>query len=94
MYHYVHLADHRNMDDPLAFLSANDDYSSSQHDLRGNRLRASDWRAIFAALDFDWSERTTAVSPDRLPASLADRFRSYDREDLLVVDYTVYGHRR
>jgi hypothetical protein len=94
MHHYIHLADHRDIGgNPLAFLSAADDYSSSQHDLRGNRMRASDWRGIFSALDFDWSERTKAATPDRLPASIADRFRGYDRDDLLVVDYTVHGHR-
>jgi Methyltransferase domain len=95
MYHYIHLADHRDIDrDPLAFLAADDDYSAAQHDLRGNRMRASDWRSIFQALDFDWTERVAADPADRLPATLADRFRGYDCDDLRVTHYTVHGHRR
>jgi hypothetical protein len=45
MHHHIHLADHRDINaNAHAFLSADDDYSPAQHDIRGNRLRASDWR--------------------------------------------------
>ena len=45
---------------PYGFLAADDDFSPSQHDVRGNGLRASDWSKIFSGLDFDWSEITYA----------------------------------
>jgi hypothetical protein len=95
MYHYVHLADHRDIaGNPYGFLAENNDYSPGQHDVRGNRLRASDWRRVFARLNFTWSE---AVHPDdkRLfPKSLSPSFRAYDRADLLINHYIVYGYRR
>jgi Methyltransferase domain len=95
MYHYIHLADHRDIiDNPYGFLAVDDDYLPSQHDVRGNRLRASDWRRVFARLDFNWSEAAHADDVGLFPKSLAPRFRAYDSSDLLVNHYIVYGYRR
>jgi len=95
MYHYIHLADHRDIvGDPYGFLAEHDDYAPSQHDVRGNLLRASDWRAIFAKLNFAWSEAAHADDATLFPKKLAPRFRAYDRADLLVNHYIVYGYRQ
>lgn len=95
MYHYVHLADHRDIvGNPYGFLAADDDFSPSQHDVRGNGLRASDWSKIFSGLDFDWSEITYADDINLFPEKLAARIRAYDRDDLLVNHYLFFGHRR
>jgi hypothetical protein len=95
MYHNIHLADHRDISgNPYGFLAAGDDYSPAQHDIRGNGLRASDWRKIFSELDFNWSDYTLTSDTSRFPKVLAARFRSYDREDLLATSYIVFGNRR
>ena len=95
MYHYIHLADHRDIvGNPYGFLAEDDDYSSIQHDVRGNRLRASDWRRVFSKLDFEWSEAAHTDDVRLLPKILAPRFRVCDREDLLINHYIVYGYRR
>ena len=93
MYHYVHLADHRDIAHaPHAFLDADDDYRATDHDARGNRMRASDWRAIFNTLPkFCWHERTRPEAADRLPKQLAERFRAYDRDDLAITHYSIWG---
>jgi hypothetical protein len=94
MYHNIHLADHRDINgNPYGFLAADDDYSSAQHDIRGNGLRASDWRKIFSELDFNWSDYTLMSDTSRFPKVLADRFRNYGREDLLATSYIVFGNR-
>jgi Methyltransferase domain len=95
MYHYIHLADHRDIaGNPYGFLAEDNDYSPTQHDMRGNRLRASDWRRVFARLNFTWSEAAHTDDPKLFPRSLAPRFRAWDRDDLLVNHYIVYGYRR
>jgi hypothetical protein len=95
MYHYIHLADHRDiLGNPYGFLAEDNDYSSSQHDLRGNRLRASDWRRVFSRLNFEWSEAAHTDDVRLFPKNLAPRFRACDREDLLINHYIVYGYRR
>jgi hypothetical protein len=95
MYHYIHLADHRDIaGNPYGFLAENNDYSPSQHDVRGNRLRASDWRRVFARLNYRWSEALHADDESLFPKSLAPHFRAYDRADLLINHYIVYGYRR
>ena len=95
MYHYVHLADHRDIvGNPYGFLAANDDSSPSQHDVRGNGLRASDWSKIFSGLDFDWSEITYADDINLFQKSWPHQIRTYDRDDLLVNHYLFFGHRR
>ena len=44
MAHWIHLEDHRDLRRaPFDFLAAGTDYRAEQADLRGNRLRASDW---------------------------------------------------
>jgi Methyltransferase domain len=95
MYHYIHLADHRDIvDNPYGFLAEDDDYSSTQHDVRGNRLRASDWRRVFSKLDFEWSEAAHTDDVGLFPKSVAPPFRACEREDLLINHYIVYGYRR
>lgn len=95
MYHYIHLADHRDIaGNPYGFLAEANDYSPSQHDVRGNRLRASDWRRVFARLNFKWSEAVHADDEKLFPNNLAPSFRAWDRKDLLVNHYIVYGYRQ
>ena len=46
MAHWIHLEDHRDLlRAPFDFLAAGTDYHPEQTDLRGNRLRTSDWLA-------------------------------------------------
>ncbi|MGC1358864.1 MAG: methyltransferase domain-containing protein [Xanthobacteraceae bacterium] len=95
MYHYIHLADHRDIaGNPYGFLAEDSDYSPSHHDMRGNRLRASDWRRVFARLDFRWSETVHPDNESLFPEKLAPSFRARERADLLVNHYIVYGYRR
>jgi hypothetical protein len=95
MYHYIHLADHRDIaGNPYGFLAEGNDYSPSQHDVRGNRLRASDWRRVFATLNFKWSEALHADDERLFPEKLAPDFHACAREDLLVNHYIVYGYRQ
>jgi hypothetical protein len=95
MYHYIHLADHRDIvGNPYGFLAEDNDYSSSQHDVRGNRLRASDWRRVFSRLNFEWSEAAHADDAKLFPKSLAPSFHACGREDLLINHYILYGYRR
>jgi Methyltransferase domain len=91
MHHHIHLDDHRDISgNPYAFLSADDDYSPAQHDTRGNRLRASDWRRIFAQVHcFTCKETLLFKSSAFLPNVLAPRFRDYDPDDLRVTAYIV-----
>jgi hypothetical protein len=94
MHHHIHLADHRDIArNPYGFLSADDDYTPAQHDLRGNRLRASDWRKILSRLNFEWSETAFIANPGPMPKVLAAEFGSYEREDLLLTAYIVNGVR-
>jgi hypothetical protein len=62
--------------------------------VRGNRLRASDWRRVFSKLDFEWSEATHTDDVRLFPKSLTPGFRACDREDLLINHYITYGYRR
>jgi Methyltransferase domain len=95
MYHYIHLADHRDIaGNPYGFLAEENDYSPSQHDVRGNRLRVSDWRGVFARLNFNWSESTHADDESLFPKNLAPSYRACERADLLVNHYIVYGYQR
>ena len=93
MYHFIHLADHRDIkNNPLAFLGAADDYIESQSDLRGNRMRASDWRVVFSMLDrFAWKENVGFDDGGKLPMPIAERFRGYDPDDLAVTHYSIWG---
>ncbi len=93
MYHFIHLSDHRDIkNDPLGFLGAADDYLETQSDLRGNRMRASDWRKVFASLDrFTWEERIAYLDGGTLPVPVADQFVSYDAKDLAVTHYSIWG---
>ena len=51
MVHNIHLEDHRDIDGaPFAFLAADTDWTEADYDSRGNRLRASDWVRIVAAI--------------------------------------------
>jgi SAM-dependent methyltransferase len=95
MYHFIHLSDHRDIrGNPLAFLGADDDYTDGQFDLRGNRLRASDWRKLFAQVDgFRFEEASGFDDGGVLPAVLASRFRGYDPSDLATTHYSVWGQR-
>lgn len=94
MFHYIHLEDHRDFDDPFAFLAQGSDYSASDHDRRGNRLRASDWRAVFSALPgFDWRFLEQSKDAALLPALIAPELRHYSPDDLRVVHFTAIGRR-
>jgi hypothetical protein len=93
-FHYIHLADHRDIAcAPYAFLSADDEYTPDQHDLRGNRMRASDWRAVFASLDFRWSVVTTPDAAELFPKTVCREFEAYDRDDLMINHFVIYGRR-
>lgn len=96
MYHYIHLADHRDIEhDPYAFLAADSDYLPSQHDIRGNRLRASEWQKIFASIEgFQWKQTGGSDDPALLPAHLAEPFKAFARDDLLINHFTIYGKRQ
>jgi len=93
MYHFIHLSDHRDIrGDPLAFLGKDDDYTEGQFDLRGNRMRASDWRKLFEQLGgFNFLERASCEDGGHLPAKLAEQFRGYDPNDLATTHYSVWG---
>jgi hypothetical protein len=95
MYHYIHLADHRDIEGaPYAFLADGTDYQPAQHDLRGNRMRASDWNKIFAAIGgFAWNETAGTDDPALMPEQIGQQLRHYSRDDLLVSHYTIWGTR-
>ena len=95
MYHAIHLEDHRDISGaPFAFLSRTDDYRASDFDVRGNRLRASDWRAIFAAISgFTWAEVAMPTAAHHLPVDLDPKFASYDADDLTIGHYVISGRK-
>lgn len=92
MYHYIHLEDHRDMqNNPFAFLSAQSDYRENDFDIRGNRLRISDWKRIFHTLDgFEVREYPHEIRKDvHLPSKIDNAFSDYSEEDLKSSHYTV-----
>jgi hypothetical protein len=93
MYHYIHLADHRDIKgDPLAFLGADNDYEESQFDLRGNRMRVSDWRLVFAELtDYSWNESVLFDNDAKLPDNISNKFSGYDSRDLAATHFSIWG---
>lgn len=96
MYHYIHLEDHRDfVNDPFGFLGAGDDYVEGQADVRGNRLRASEWMLILDELkEFKWESYPHAIRSDvALPSPLADKYLTYALDDLRTSHLTVKGHR-
>jgi hypothetical protein len=85
MVHNIHLEDHRDIDGaPFAFLAADTDWTEADYDSRGNRLRASDWVRMAAAIP---GTAVTRVEPlfragALLPPDIDLAFRSYDSADL------------
>lgn len=96
MYHYIHLEDHRDfVHDPFGFLGAGDDYVEGQADVRGNRLRASEWTRILEEMkEFRWESYPHAIRSDiALPSPLMDKYLTYALDDLRVSHLTVKGRR-
>jgi SAM-dependent methyltransferase len=87
MVHNVHLEDHRDFARaPHAFLAASTDWRPTDCDLRGNRLRSSDWQRIFASLP---NARVHVLEEHRrpehpLPTALDPRFAGHHPDDLAV----------
>lgn len=85
MIHEIDLTDHRDQDAPLAFLSRTDDYDPQRDfDLRGNRLRRSDWLDAFGALERMEMKRLyeSQVDSDKIPTDLLPQFIKMDLEEL------------
>ena len=87
MVHWIHLEDHRDLARaPFGFLAAGSDYRPEDADLRGNRLRASDWLACCEAVPgctarlIDSGRGETQNAPRRIVPELADR----DEDDLFT----------
>jgi hypothetical protein len=92
-YHNIHLADHRDIDgDPYGFLRLGNDWNPTQHDTRGNRLRASDWSRLFAATGLKGKEMTLASDFKLFPSKRDPVFANHSYSDLLATSYIVYGH--
>lgn len=87
MAHWIHLEDHRDLRHaPFAFLAAGTDYHPDQADLRGNRLRASDWLARCRGVS-GCTARLIASGPGdarHAPASVALELAGKDSDDLLT----------
>ena len=85
MVHNIHLEDHRDIDGAsFAFLAADTDWTEADYDSRGNRLRASDWVRIVAAIPGAAAARVEPLfkAGALLPADIDLAFRSYDPADL------------
>jgi hypothetical protein len=85
MVHNIHLEDHRDIEgNAFAFLAAGTDWSDTDHDSRGNRLRASDWVRIVESIPGAVVARVVpTIKPGtRLPDVLDPAFGAYDPIDL------------
>ena len=84
----IDLRDHRDLDGaPLAFLSPGDDYDqAADSDRRGNRLRRSEWLALFAQQAPLATRQVYEKTLDRrfLPADLPGNLSSVAQDDRLV----------
>lgn len=85
MVHNIHLEDHRDIDGaPFAFLAADTDWTEADYDSRGNRLRASDWVRMAAAIPGGAVARVEPLfkAGALLPLDIDLAFRSYNSADL------------
>lgn len=95
MIHCIHLEDHKDIiEDPFAFLSEAT-YTSRDETERGNRLRRSQWHAIFSQFKemgfsfiYEWSREDKS-----LPGEISSSVLYQDEGDLRISHLGVYTSR-
>lgn len=87
MLHAIHLEDHRDFNDPFAFLALPaDSYPRHQQSGRGNRIRGSEWDKLFVQIPRTTTKtlytyhRRNRPLPQKIDASI----RHMDEEDLRI----------
>jgi hypothetical protein len=95
MFHFIHLADHRDMGEkPFDFfVYSKEAYSKELQSTWGNRIRRSQWKEIFSNLKhfdykfiFEWS-----CNDRELPQKIDSSIKYIDEEDLRISHIGVVG---